>query len=1207
MNEMPSPSERELIVTPLIDSLGSTVVSGGSIAFTTVPGYEVFEEIGRGGMGVVYRARDEAMNREVAVKILQDKFAPDSSTAARFIEEAHITGQLQHPGIPAVYRVGALEDSRPFLAMKLIKGRTLDVIIKSGKPIAYLPIVEAMSQAVGYAHAHGVIHRDLKPANVMVGNFGEVQVMDWGLAKVLAKAPISREEVATTETTPPTDIKSPRDSDTPFTQYGSVIGTPAFLPPEQAAGELHRVDQRSDVFGLGAVLCAMLTGKPPFTGDNVEAVKLNAVRGQTEEAFARLDASGAEPDAIALCKRCLSFEPADRPSNARELAAEVARLRQAAEERAKLAEMDKAKAEVFALAETKRRKLLQRGGGALAAVLLLGITGTSIGMYRAYWAKEAEKARAEGETQAKNNAEKAEKLADTRRIQAELARDDARRRYIFALDAYKQMVSGIQTKLAMRPATLELRKDLLENARSGLQTLLQEAEKLGTPDSTLVWSYFRLGDVELALGNTQAASKEYRLGHAIVEQLAKGEPDNPQFQRDLGTSFSNLGEVAQRLGQTQDSLSHYQKALSLRQDIANLNPKDLEAQRLLALSLKWMGDTSLKLNRAEEGLNFYEKSGLIIRSLATADPNNVLIQADLRINYRSLGDASLRLGRTNDALDYYSKALAISDSLANADPKNTEAQNHVGIDANKLGMISLRIGRSQKALEFFQRSSDIFQSQSDADPKNAQKRANLGKSLQDQGNATFELGKIQDAHTLYQSANRLMQKIVEDDPEDMGALFSLALSHEKLGNTALQLGQPKEALDFYTKNNQICKRLVNADPADSGKKQNLSVSFAKLGDVATALGEEQSAFDSYKQALQVSQMLVDADPKNSNARRGVSVCFVRLGDAASRLGQPEEALIYYQKFNRFSQQQADADPKSAIAQRDLAVSLKNLGDVKRTLGMDQEAIDHYREYNRMFEGLAARDPKSVYAQRNLAISHALLANVHSSIGQFTESVGYFRRYYEVSKRLAETDEKNIPAQIDLYTSLRDLGIETRRSGDFVKALEWFVKARAVVFPLHEKNQLKGLNKDALKSADLQVEISQAAPKAVKELDYIFTTKPEMIPSLVRIRVDTFLDKKDTANAITTTNRFIEWVEKQEKDLPTLYYSTAQLLAKCANADAKAREHLVEMCLKMLVKCRERSYFTTAQITRFRTDSSFVGLRQEPKFKSFVEELIPSKK
>src|SRR5207253_1897778 len=128
--------------------------------------------------GVVYRARDLGLQREVAVKILLDRYAGNTAAAERFIAEARITGQLQHPGIPAVHQVGTLPDGRPFLAMKLIRGRTLSDLLAEG-PVDTLAVFEAICQAVAYAHAHGVIHRDLKPANVMVGSFGEVQVMDW--------------------------------------------------------------------------------------------------------------------------------------------------------------------------------------------------------------------------------------------------------------------------------------------------------------------------------------------------------------------------------------------------------------------------------------------------------------------------------------------------------------------------------------------------------------------------------------------------------------------------------------------------------------------------------------------------------------------------------------------------------------------------------------------------------------------------------------------------------------------------------------------------------------------------------------------------------------------------------------------------------------------------------------------------------------------
>jgi serine/threonine protein kinase len=242
------------------------------VAAPTAAGrYVLGDEIAHGGMGTVYRATDAAFGREVAIKVLQERFAPSSGTARRFADEARITGQLQHPGIPPAHDLGTLPDGRPFLAMKLIKGRTLDQLLAARPdPVddrgRFLAIYEQVCHAIAYAHSRGVIHRDLKPANIMVGAFGEVQVMDWGLAKVLGARPGDTDDAA--ETRAGTLVVSLRDSDGSFTQAGSVLGTPAFMPPEQAIGAVGKVDQRSDVFGLGGILAVILTGQPPFAGEH---------------------------------------------------------------------------------------------------------------------------------------------------------------------------------------------------------------------------------------------------------------------------------------------------------------------------------------------------------------------------------------------------------------------------------------------------------------------------------------------------------------------------------------------------------------------------------------------------------------------------------------------------------------------------------------------------------------------------------------------------------------------------------------------------------------------------------------------------------------------------------------------------------------------------------------------------------------------------
>jgi formylglycine-generating enzyme required for sulfatase activity len=308
--------------------------------------YELLEEIARGGMGAVYRAADAAFGRVVAVKVLLDGLG--AGAARRFADEARITGQLQHPAIPPVHDLGTLPDGRPFLAMKLVRGRTLAARLKECDDPArdrgrFVAAFEQVCQAVAYAHDHNVIHRDLKPANVMIGDYGEVQVMDWGLAKVLGSR--DAEQADPDETASPAAVQATREADSAFTQDGSVLGTPAYMPPEQALGAVREIGPRSDVFGLGAILAVILTGRPPFAATSSETTRLMAARGNVEECFARLDASGAEPELVALCKRCLGKRPEDRPADAGEVARAVAELRAAADERARQAELDRVKAE----------------------------------------------------------------------------------------------------------------------------------------------------------------------------------------------------------------------------------------------------------------------------------------------------------------------------------------------------------------------------------------------------------------------------------------------------------------------------------------------------------------------------------------------------------------------------------------------------------------------------------------------------------------------------------------------------------------------------------------------------------------------------------------------------------------------------------------------------------------------------------------------
>ncbi len=308
--------------------------------------YELTGEIAAGGVGVVYRGRDRDLGREVAIKVLRPKLRDDPSMVQRFVQEAQICGQLQHPGIVAVHELGLRADGVPFLAMKLIQGQTLAERLRerragSGELGRLLLIFDQVCQAVAYAHARGVVHRDLKPSNVMLGAFGEVQVVDWGLAKVLGE----RSSVGAPEVTTVTDAGGG------VSVVGAALGTPAYMAPEQARGMQEDVDERADVFALGAMLCEILTGAPPHDGEAGGVSVDQAARADLRPAYRRLRECAAEPALQRLAIRCLAVERDRRPRSAERVAAAMAQYLVAVETRARKARVRAAAAKQKAAQE----------------------------------------------------------------------------------------------------------------------------------------------------------------------------------------------------------------------------------------------------------------------------------------------------------------------------------------------------------------------------------------------------------------------------------------------------------------------------------------------------------------------------------------------------------------------------------------------------------------------------------------------------------------------------------------------------------------------------------------------------------------------------------------------------------------------------------------------------------------------------------------
>jgi serine/threonine protein kinase len=273
--------------------------------------YALIERVARGGMGIVYAARDGKLDRRVALKVLD---APDRNgfLAQRLLREAQILARLEHPGIVPVHDVGTLQDGRVFYTMKFVEGHRLDKYVESVESVLdRLRLFLRICDAVAFAHAHGVLHRDLKPANVMVGPFGEVLVLDWGLAKILPKSAgpgVVDPEDATLDGDTDTHVAFGTPEFGATTAHGAVMGTPGYMSPEQERGENQLVDERSDIFSLGALLGFLVS----------DTLSSDASASQTRSEI-------QDKSLAAICVKAAATNPQDRYATVVQLAADVSR------------------------------------------------------------------------------------------------------------------------------------------------------------------------------------------------------------------------------------------------------------------------------------------------------------------------------------------------------------------------------------------------------------------------------------------------------------------------------------------------------------------------------------------------------------------------------------------------------------------------------------------------------------------------------------------------------------------------------------------------------------------------------------------------------------------------------------------------------------------------------------------------------------------
>jgi eukaryotic-like serine/threonine-protein kinase len=947
--------------------------------------YQLQGEIARGGMGAILRGRDVDLGRELAIKVLLESHRGDPNAMRRFVEEAQIGGQLQHPGVVPVYELGAFPDRRPYFAMKLVRGRTLAALLHERSSLAhdlprFLSIFEQICQTMAYAHARRVIHRDLKPSNVMVGSFGEVQVMDWGLAKVLPSGGVVDDAVIHPNNEAMiTTVRTESGRSGAKSQAGSVLGTPSYMAPEQARGEVDQIDERTDVFGLGAILFEVLTGKPPYVGASREELREMAARGDLSGANERLTHSTADGALIEIARDCLAKDRDARPRNAGEVTQRLTAYTTGVQERLHAAELARVEAQARAAEERRRRRLAV----ALAASVLI-----TAGLTTGGWAhlSQQRQQRAAVFNQAFGEAEglfgEAQRVIDDMALW-QRAREAARAAARLLVDAPDEVSRARVTALAREvdkaAKSAESERRLLDRlAGTGL---VRADDPEGLTADAEYGDAFRAAGIDLdSLPVDQAAVIIRARSHAACVSLSASLDHWAFVRRNLARNQDGarrLSDVA-RLADPdpwRDRLRELMASSSRPKQINDLTDLAFSARMddLPAVSLELLGLAFLGLNDPPGALEVFRKS-------------QRLFPADLRINL-SLAQCLWRLGRKEEAIRYYSAATALrpeaSHELAHLLAQTGETDLAIEVlqdlmrlrpkqrkNAVCLARILQARGRTNEASALLREAIPQIRAarrQND----DVSTRLLLVDALFLSNQRDLAITECRDAIRLkpdradfhkalgtYLTEERRLNEAIAELREAIRLKPGWAEAHRMLGTALAFQGRPEDAITEL-------REAILIDPHEPASHYNLGNLLGMQGKLGDAVAE-------YRETLRIKPDYVEA---HNN-----------LGSALRRQGKLDAAMAEFREAIRFKP--------------DLVEAHCNLGSALTAQGKLDAAISEYREALRI---------KPDYAE-----AHCNLGNALREQGKLDAAMAEFREAIRFKPDLVE-------AHFNLGSALKEQG------------------------------------------------------------------------------------------------------------------------------------------------------------------------------------------
>jgi tetratricopeptide (TPR) repeat protein len=925
----------------------------------SVPGYEVLAELGRGGMGVVYKARQLALHRLVALKMVRGGAEAEPAALARFRTEAEAVARLQHPNIVQIYEVGEV-NGRPFCALEFVAGCGLNTYLAGTPqpPAAAAGLVEVLARAMAAAHECGIVHRDLKPSNVLL-SFGRDRSEIAPAATLAERAPLSEavpkiSDFGLAKLLPGSPGATAPDEQT---QSGAVLGTPSYMAPEQARGRSKDVGPAADVYALGAVLYECLTGRPPFKAESSWRT-MQQVINEEPVPPARLQPR-LPRDVDTICLKCLQKEPGQRYAGAGALADDLRRFISGQPIRARPVGV------AARLGRWARREPVVAGLlGALLLALTGGLTGVAL-----LWRR------------AESNYRESRRQYD----RAEEGSRDARR-------VLEEMLGEVSEQhLQDIPEVEPVQRALLEKAAAFYEKFLAERGDDPALREEAARAYGRLGLINQRLGRLPESEAGFEKALALHTALAEGEPGEPRYRRlmaeDLFKGLAALYLGGNRFAEAEGPLL---RARDILEPLVAEHADEVEYQVDLAdcynnLGALWL-DTS-RLDRAEEA---HGKSLTIRRRLADEHPGVAGFRHQLAASHNNLARVYQNSKRSERAEAEYKEALALWDGLRHDHPGVTEYQRTVGVCHDNLGWLYLtHLGQPSQAETSFREAHKVREKLAREHPSLPGFQTDLADTYRRLGLVAERLGRPDESEAFGLKSLEIMERYPSDVPRYR---FDLANNYQTLAWYYYSTDKRDKAEQFYDKALALGAGLVGQYPKVGKYLRTLGFIQHGRGSLYTAMGRHKEAEDAYREAVRVREQLAQVSPGEPESLDNLAWSYSELGDLYAQTGRRELAEAEHDRA--FAARERLVNEYASVPAYAVGLAVSCGARAKRLVedGKARESLDWYGRAIHLLEDALEKEPRHAEGREVLCTKYWGRAEALSEkLGRHQEALADWER------------------------------------------------------------------------------------------------------------------------------------------------------------------------------------------------------------------------